>query len=184
MYQQYLNQAQQSIAGLSSDDLKELLNNDAKLEERVNVVVRALSPERTRSTFVLFANVGQCVCSPIACLIPPRPADDARIGEAAHPRRQHAPGRAQSDARTAAGRAAQPPRRSVRTGQGAVRAGAGHAGRFEYATTDRAKHTPSNTPSVRLQKRKPPRSIRTPRTRSSRRPPPNRRTSPRPLSSS
>lgn len=43
MYQQYLNQAQQSIAGLSSDELKFLLHNDEKLEERVTEAVSDLS---------------------------------------------------------------------------------------------------------------------------------------------
>lgn len=42
MYQQYLSQALSSVSGLSSDDLKELLNDDEKLEERVNEVVRVL----------------------------------------------------------------------------------------------------------------------------------------------
>ena len=35
MYQQYLYQAQASLMNLSSDELKELLNDDAKLDERV-----------------------------------------------------------------------------------------------------------------------------------------------------
>lgn len=39
MYQQYMNQAQASIAYLSTDELKELINDDEKLEERVNEVV-------------------------------------------------------------------------------------------------------------------------------------------------
>lgn len=40
MYQQYLNQAKAALDYLSSDELKELLNDDDKLEERVNDVVR------------------------------------------------------------------------------------------------------------------------------------------------
>lgn len=40
MYQQYLNQAKAALDYLSSDELKELLNDDEKLEERVNDVVR------------------------------------------------------------------------------------------------------------------------------------------------
>lgn len=39
MYQQYLNKAQSSLAGLSSEELKELINDDEKLENRVNDVV-------------------------------------------------------------------------------------------------------------------------------------------------
>lgn len=39
MYQQYINQAQASLAYLSSEDLKDLLNEDTKLEERVTEVV-------------------------------------------------------------------------------------------------------------------------------------------------
>lgn len=39
MYQQYLNQAQSAIGSLSSDELKELLNDDEKLEVHVNNVV-------------------------------------------------------------------------------------------------------------------------------------------------
>lgn len=36
MYQQYLNSAQASLHQLSSDELKELLNDDEKLEEKIN----------------------------------------------------------------------------------------------------------------------------------------------------
>lgn len=36
MYQQYLNSAQASLHQLSSDDLKELLNDDEKLEQKIN----------------------------------------------------------------------------------------------------------------------------------------------------
>lgn len=39
MYQQYLNQATATISNLSSDELKELLNDDEKLEVHVNDVV-------------------------------------------------------------------------------------------------------------------------------------------------
>lgn len=44
MYQQYVYQAQSAIAYLSTDELKELINDDEKLEERVmDVVSVALS---------------------------------------------------------------------------------------------------------------------------------------------
>lgn len=43
MYQQYVNQIQTSIACLTSDELKELLNNDDELERRVDEVVRTIS---------------------------------------------------------------------------------------------------------------------------------------------
>lgn len=39
MFQQYMHQAQTAIAYLSTDELKELINDDEKLEERVNDVV-------------------------------------------------------------------------------------------------------------------------------------------------
>lgn len=39
MAHQYLSQASAAVAYLSADDLKELLNDDAKLEERINDVV-------------------------------------------------------------------------------------------------------------------------------------------------
>lgn len=39
MYHQYFNQASSALAYLSSDELKELLNDDEKLEERINDVV-------------------------------------------------------------------------------------------------------------------------------------------------
>lgn len=44
MYQQYLNQAVSSLGHLSSDDLKDLLNDDDKLDDRVNDAVSTLSP--------------------------------------------------------------------------------------------------------------------------------------------
>lgn len=40
MYQQYLNQAVSSLGHLSSDELKDLLNDDDKLDNRVNDAVR------------------------------------------------------------------------------------------------------------------------------------------------
>lgn len=39
MYQQFFGQAKSDIAYLSSDELKELLNDDEKLESRINNVV-------------------------------------------------------------------------------------------------------------------------------------------------
>lgn len=39
MYQQFFGQATSAIVYLSSDELKELLNDDETLEERVNNVV-------------------------------------------------------------------------------------------------------------------------------------------------
>lgn len=39
MYQQYIYQVQTTIAQLSTEELKELLNDDTKLEERVMDVV-------------------------------------------------------------------------------------------------------------------------------------------------
>lgn len=39
MYEQYLNQATSELSYLSSDELKDLLNDDDKLEERVSDVV-------------------------------------------------------------------------------------------------------------------------------------------------
>ncbi|XP_055641954.1 vacuolar protein sorting-associated protein 37C [Toxorhynchites rutilus septentrionalis] len=46
MYQQYLNQAVRTLQNLSSDELKDLLNDDDKLEERVNQAVEALELEK------------------------------------------------------------------------------------------------------------------------------------------
>lgn len=40
MAHQYLSSASAAVAYLSTDELKELLNDDEKLEERVNDVVR------------------------------------------------------------------------------------------------------------------------------------------------
>ncbi|KAH8295245.1 hypothetical protein KR018_009095 [Drosophila ironensis] len=47
MYQEYLNQLQTSIAPLGSDELKELLNDDEKLNEKVDEVLQALRSEKT-----------------------------------------------------------------------------------------------------------------------------------------
>lgn len=41
MYQQYLNQAVRTLQNLSSDELKDLLNDDDKLDERVDQAVSA-----------------------------------------------------------------------------------------------------------------------------------------------
>lgn len=41
MAHQYLSQANAAVAYLSTDELKELLNNDEKLEERINDVVNS-----------------------------------------------------------------------------------------------------------------------------------------------
>lgn len=46
MYQQYLTQAVRTLQNLSSDDLKELLNDDDKLNERVDLAVAALESEK------------------------------------------------------------------------------------------------------------------------------------------
>lgn len=40
MYQQYLNQARGILNYMSSDDLREFLNDDDKLDERVDEIVR------------------------------------------------------------------------------------------------------------------------------------------------
>ncbi|XP_034660686.1 vacuolar protein sorting-associated protein 37B [Drosophila subobscura] len=48
MYQEYLNQLQTSIAPLSSDQLKELLNNDDKLDEKVDEVLLALKEQKNK----------------------------------------------------------------------------------------------------------------------------------------
>lgn len=42
MAHQYLSQANAAVAYLSTDELKELLNNDEKLEERIDDVVNRL----------------------------------------------------------------------------------------------------------------------------------------------
>lgn len=41
MYQQYLNQAVRTLQNLTSDELKDLLNDDDKLDERVDQAVSA-----------------------------------------------------------------------------------------------------------------------------------------------
>ncbi|XP_011211249.1 vacuolar protein sorting-associated protein 37B [Bactrocera dorsalis] len=46
MYQEYLNQLQSSIAPLSSDELKDLLNDDEKLDEKVSVVLENLKTQK------------------------------------------------------------------------------------------------------------------------------------------
>lgn len=46
MYQQYLNQAVRTLQNLSSDELKDLLNDDDKLDERVDLAVQTLESEK------------------------------------------------------------------------------------------------------------------------------------------
>lgn len=46
MYQQYLNQAVRTLQNLSSDELKDLLNDDDKLDERVDQAVQSLESEK------------------------------------------------------------------------------------------------------------------------------------------
>lgn len=46
MYQEYLNQLQTSIAPLSSDELKDLLNDDEKLDEKVSEVLEDLKTQK------------------------------------------------------------------------------------------------------------------------------------------
>ncbi|XP_053697583.1 uncharacterized protein LOC128744536 [Sabethes cyaneus] len=46
MYQQYLNQAVRTLQNLSSDELKDLLNDDGKLDERVDQAVETLESEK------------------------------------------------------------------------------------------------------------------------------------------
>ncbi|XP_055611352.1 uncharacterized protein LOC129757964 [Uranotaenia lowii] len=46
MYQQYLYQTFQKLPNLSADELKDLLNDDAKLDERVNQAVETLEAEK------------------------------------------------------------------------------------------------------------------------------------------
>ncbi|XP_039491918.1 vacuolar protein sorting-associated protein 37B [Drosophila santomea] len=47
MYQEYLNQLQASIAPMGSEELKELLNNDDKLDEKVDEVLQGLRTQKT-----------------------------------------------------------------------------------------------------------------------------------------
>lgn len=62
MYQQYLNQAVSSLGNLSSDELKELLNDEDKLDERVNQAV-SLIYTISINQFCLSHNVFiLCVC--------------------------------------------------------------------------------------------------------------------------
>ncbi|XP_067622743.1 vacuolar protein sorting-associated protein 37B [Eurosta solidaginis] len=46
MYQEYLNQLQRTIAPLSSDELKDLLNDDDKLDEKVSEVLENLKAQK------------------------------------------------------------------------------------------------------------------------------------------
>ncbi|EDV47851.1 vacuolar protein sorting-associated protein 37B [Drosophila erecta] len=46
MYQEYLNQLQASIAPMGSEELKELLNNDDKLDEKVDEVLQVLRTQK------------------------------------------------------------------------------------------------------------------------------------------
>ncbi|XP_017044259.1 vacuolar protein sorting-associated protein 37B [Drosophila ficusphila] len=46
MYQEYLNQLQASIAPMGSEELKELLNNDDKLDEKVDEVLQSLRNQK------------------------------------------------------------------------------------------------------------------------------------------
>lgn len=46
MYQQYLNQAVRTLQNLSSEELKDLLNDDDKLDERVDQAVQSLESEK------------------------------------------------------------------------------------------------------------------------------------------
>lgn len=46
MYQQYLNQAVRTLQNLTSDELKDLLNDDDKLDERVDQAVQSLESEK------------------------------------------------------------------------------------------------------------------------------------------
>lgn len=46
MYQQYLNQAVRTLQNLNSEELKDLLNDDDKLDERVNQAVQSLESEK------------------------------------------------------------------------------------------------------------------------------------------
>ncbi|KAH8344084.1 hypothetical protein KR084_004153 [Drosophila pseudotakahashii] len=47
MYQEYLNQLQASIAPMGSEELKELLNDDDKLDEKVDEVLQVLRTQKT-----------------------------------------------------------------------------------------------------------------------------------------
>ncbi|XP_017081732.2 vacuolar protein sorting-associated protein 37C [Drosophila eugracilis] len=47
MYQEYMNQLQASIAPMASDELKELLNDDEKLETKVDEVLQVLRTQKT-----------------------------------------------------------------------------------------------------------------------------------------
>ncbi|XP_052846105.1 vacuolar protein sorting-associated protein 37C [Drosophila gunungcola] len=47
MYQEYMNQLQASLTPMGSDELKELLNNDDKLDEKVDEVLQVLRNQKT-----------------------------------------------------------------------------------------------------------------------------------------
>ncbi|KAH8315010.1 vacuolar protein sorting-associated protein 37B [Drosophila kikkawai] len=47
MYQEYLNQLQATIAPMGSDELKALLNDDTKLDEKVDEVLQVLRTQKT-----------------------------------------------------------------------------------------------------------------------------------------
>lgn len=46
MYQEYINQLQISINPLSTDELKDLLNNDEKLDEKIDTVLEILKAQK------------------------------------------------------------------------------------------------------------------------------------------
>lgn len=46
MYQEYLNQLQMSISPLTTEELKDLLNNDEKLDEKIDTVLEILKAEK------------------------------------------------------------------------------------------------------------------------------------------
>lgn len=48
MYQEYLNQLQSSLFPMNSDQLKELLNNDDKLDDKVDEVLESLKSQKVR----------------------------------------------------------------------------------------------------------------------------------------
>ncbi|XP_034487784.1 vacuolar protein sorting-associated protein 37B [Drosophila innubila] len=48
MYQEYLNQLQSSLFPMSSEQLKELLNNDDKLDDKVDEVLESLKTQKVR----------------------------------------------------------------------------------------------------------------------------------------
>ncbi|KAH8416969.1 hypothetical protein KR222_000579 [Zaprionus bogoriensis] len=48
MYQEYLNQLQSSLLHMNSEQLKELLNNDDKLDDKVDEVLESLKSQKVR----------------------------------------------------------------------------------------------------------------------------------------